>query len=129
MTAAVVAVCAVAGLVAGLGLEVVVERVPEREPLNGWSRRDLLPARAAVLAGVTVALFVGLAVRYHDSWVLPAFLALAAGLVALSVIDLEHFLLPNRIVYPLAVTTVALLALAAVGDDAWPSSVERSSGA
>ena len=121
MTAAVVAVCAVAGLVAGLGLEVVVERVPEREPLNGWSRRDLLPARAAVLAGVTVALFVGLAVRYHDSWVLPAFLALAAGLVALSVIDLEHFLLPNRIVYPLAVTTVALLALAAVGDDAWPS--------
>jgi len=121
VTAAVVAVCAVAGLVAGLGLEVVVERVPEREPLNGWSRRDLLPARAAVLAAVTVALFVGLAVRYHDSWVLPAFLALAAGLVALSVIDLEHFLLPNRIVYPLAVTTVALLALAAVGDDAWPS--------
>jgi leader peptidase (prepilin peptidase)/N-methyltransferase len=121
VTAAVVAVCAIAGLVAGLGLEVVVERVPEREPLNGWSRRDLLPARAAVLAGVTVALFVGLAVRYHDSWVLPAFLALAAGLVALSVIDLEHFLLPNRIVYPLAVTTVALLALAAVGDDAWPS--------
>ncbi|HEY4397865.1 MAG TPA: A24 family peptidase [Acidimicrobiia bacterium] len=119
MTAAVVAVCAVAGLVAGLGLEVVVERVPQREPLAGWSRRDLHPARAALLAGVTVALFVGLAVRYHDSWALPAFLALAAGLVALSVIDLEHFLLPNRIVYPLAVAILALLALAAVGDDAW----------
>ena len=108
MTAAVVAVCAVAGLVAGLALEVVVERVPQREPLTGWSRRDLHPARAAMLAGVTVAVFVGLAIRYHDSWALPAFLALAAGLVALSVIDLEHFLLPNRIVYPLAVTTVAL---------------------
>ncbi|HEY4397678.1 MAG TPA: A24 family peptidase [Acidimicrobiia bacterium] len=119
MTAAVVAVCAAAGLLAGLGLEVVVERVPRRESLNGWSRRDLNPARAAVLAGVTVAVFVGLAVRYHDSWVLPAFLALAAGLVALSVIDLEHYLLPNRIVYPLAAATVALLALAAVGDDAW----------
>jgi leader peptidase (prepilin peptidase)/N-methyltransferase len=119
VTAAVVAVCAAAGLLAGLGLEVVVERVPRRESLNGWSRRDLNPARAAVLAGVTVAVFVGLAVRYHDSWVLPAFLALAAGLVALSVIDLEHYLLPNRIVYPLAAATVALLALAAVGDDAW----------
>jgi leader peptidase (prepilin peptidase)/N-methyltransferase len=119
VTAVDVAACAVAGLLAGLGLEVVVERVPRREPLNGWSRRDFNPARAAVLAGVTVALFVGLAVRYHDSWVLPAFLALAAGLVALSVIDLEHFLLPNRIVYPLAIATVALLALAAVGDDAW----------
>jgi leader peptidase (prepilin peptidase)/N-methyltransferase len=119
VTAAVVTVCAVAGLLAGLGLEVVVERVPQRAPLTGWSRRDLHPARAALLAGVTVALFVGLAVRYHDSWALPAFLALAAGLVALSVIDLEHFLLPNQIVYPLAVATLSLLALAALGDDAW----------
>ena len=115
----VVAACAVAGVLAALGLEVVVERVPQREPLTGWSRRDLRPLRAALLAGVTVALFVGLAVRYHDSWVLPAFLAIAAGLVALSVIDLEHFLLPNRIVYPLAVATIVLLALAAAGDDAW----------
>ena len=116
---AVVAACAVAGVLAALGLEVVVQRVPQREPLTGWSRRDLRPLRAALLAGVTVALFVGLAVRYHDSWVLPAFLAIAAGLVALSVIDLEHFLLPNRIVYPLAVATIVLLALAAAGDDAW----------
>jgi leader peptidase (prepilin peptidase)/N-methyltransferase len=119
VTVAVVALCAVAGLLIGLGLEVVIDRVPEREPLNGWSRRDLNPARAALLAALTVALFAGLAVRYDDSWVLPAFLVLAAGLVALSVIDFEHFLLPNRIVYPLAVGTLALLALAAVGDDAW----------
>jgi leader peptidase (prepilin peptidase) / N-methyltransferase len=119
VTVAVVALCAVAGLLVGLGLEVVIDRVPEREPLNGWSRRDLNPARAALLAALTVVLFAGLAVRYDDSWVLPAFLVLAAGLVALSVIDFEHFLLPNRIVYPLAVGTLALLALAAVGDDAW----------
>jgi leader peptidase (prepilin peptidase)/N-methyltransferase len=119
VTAAVVAVCAGAGLLVGFGLEVVVDRVPQREPLNGWSWRDLNPNRAALLVAVTVALFVGLAVRYDDSWVLPAFLVLVAGLVALSVIDLEHFLLPNRIVYPLAVGTLALLALAAVGDDAW----------
>jgi leader peptidase (prepilin peptidase) / N-methyltransferase len=119
VTGAVVAVCAGAGLLVGLGLEVVVDRVPRREPLNGWSRRDLNPGRAALLAALTVALFVGLAIRYDESWVLPAFLVLTAGLVALSVIDLEHFLLPNRIVYPLAVGTLALLALAAVGDDAW----------
>jgi leader peptidase (prepilin peptidase)/N-methyltransferase len=119
VTAAVVAACAVAGFVVGVGLEVVVDRVPRRESLAGWSRRDLNPGRAAVLTGLTVALFVGLGVRYHDSWALPAFLGLAAGLVALSVIDLEHFLLPNRIVYPLAVATLALLTVAAVGDDAW----------
>jgi leader peptidase (prepilin peptidase)/N-methyltransferase len=119
VTAALVAACAVTGLLVGLGLEVVVDRVPRREPLRGWSRRDAHPARASVLTGLTVALSVGLAVRYHDSWVLPAFLVLAAGLVALAVIDLEHFLLPNRIVYPLAVATLVLLTVAAVGDDAW----------
>jgi leader peptidase (prepilin peptidase) / N-methyltransferase len=119
VTAALVAACAVTGLLVGLGLEVVVDRVPRREPLRGWSRGDIHPARASVLTGLTVALSVGLAVRYHDSWVLPAFLVLAAGLVALAVIDLEHFLLPNRIVYPLAVATLVLLTVAAVGDDAW----------
>jgi len=119
VTAAVVAACAVAGVVVGAGLEVVVDRVPLREPLAGWTLRDLNPARAAVIVGVTVALFVGLAVRYHDSWALPAFLGLAAGLIALSVIDFEHFLLPNRIVYPLAVAMLALLALGAWGDGTW----------
>ena len=39
-----------------------------------------------------------------------------AALVVLAAIDLEHFLLPNRIVYPLAVVTIALLALAAIAD-------------
>jgi leader peptidase (prepilin peptidase)/N-methyltransferase len=114
-----VAVCAVAGLVTGFSLEVVVEQVPGRERLSGWRRGDLHAARAAVLTGLTVALFAGLALRYDDSWVLPAFLVVTAGLVALSVIDLEHFLLPNRIVYPLAIATLALLVLAATGDDAW----------
>jgi leader peptidase (prepilin peptidase)/N-methyltransferase len=119
VTAAIVAACTVAGLAIGLGLEVVVEQVNRREPLRTWKRSDAHPARAAVLAGVTVALFVGLAVRYGDSWVLPAFLVVAAGLVVLSVIDFEQFLLPNRIVYPLGLATLALLVVAALGDGAW----------
>jgi leader peptidase (prepilin peptidase) / N-methyltransferase len=119
VTAAVVAACAVTGLVVGLALEVVVDRVPQRARLRDWKRGTGNPARAAVLAALTVALFTGLALRYHDSWALPAFLVLAAGLVALAVIDFEHFLLPNRIVYPLAAVTAALLAVAAVGDDEW----------
>ena len=113
------AACAAVGLVVGLGLEVIVEQVSRREPLARWDRDRTHPARAAALTGVTVAVFAGLAVRYHDSWVLPAFLVVVAGLVALSVVDLTHFLLPNRIVYPLAVATLALLAVAALGDGAW----------
>lgn len=119
MTATVVAASAIAGVVVGLCLEVVVEQVHRRAPLTSWDRNDLHPARAAVITGLTVTLFTGLAVRYDDSWVLPAFLVVTAGLIALSVIDFEQFLLPNRIVYPLAMATLGLLIVAAVGDDAW----------
>jgi leader peptidase (prepilin peptidase)/N-methyltransferase len=119
VTATIVALCAGFGLVTGLGVEIVVDRVPKREVLSTWSPQDLRATRAATVAGLTIALFVGLALRYHDSWVLPAFLAVAAGLVALSAIDLAHFLLPNRIVYPLAVVTLALLTLGALGDGDW----------
>ena len=62
-------------------------------------------------------LFGALAARFDDSWALPAYLVLAAALVALSVIDLELYILPNRIVYPLTLAMVVLLTLAAVGDD------------
>jgi leader peptidase (prepilin peptidase) / N-methyltransferase len=119
VTAAVVAACAVAGLLVGVVIEILIDRVPKRELLSSWSRQDLRRTRAATVAGLTVALFVGLALRYHDSWALPAFLSVAAGLVALSAIDLEHFLLPNRIVYPLALATLALLTLGAIGDGDW----------
>jgi leader peptidase (prepilin peptidase)/N-methyltransferase len=119
VTAALVGLCALAGLLMGFGVEIVIDRVPRRELLATWRRQDLRATRAAGVAGLTVALFVGLALRYHDSWVLPAFLAVAAGLVALSAIDLEHFLLPNRVVYPLALATLALLMLGAIGDGDW----------
>jgi leader peptidase (prepilin peptidase)/N-methyltransferase len=119
VTAAVVVACAAVGLVVGLVLEVIIDRVPKREVLSTWTPQEMRATRAAAVAGITAVLFAGLALRYHDSWALPAFLALATGLVALSAIDLEHFLLPNRIVYPLALATLALLTLAAVGDGAW----------
>jgi leader peptidase (prepilin peptidase)/N-methyltransferase len=119
VTAAVVALCAAIGLIAGAISEVVIDRVPKREVLSTWTPQDVRATRAAAVAGLTAAVFVGLALRYHDSWALPAFLAVAAGLVALSAIDLEHFLLPDRIVYPLALATLVLLTGAALGDGAW----------
>jgi leader peptidase (prepilin peptidase) / N-methyltransferase len=119
VTAAVVAASAVAGVLAGAVIEIVIDRVPKRELLSTWTRQDVRVTRATAVAGLTVALFIGLALRYHDSWALPAFLSVAAGLVTLSAIDLEHFLLPNRIVYPLALATLMLLTLGAIGDGDW----------
>jgi leader peptidase (prepilin peptidase) / N-methyltransferase len=114
------AVCGVAGLVVGAVLPVVIERVPARAPVLAAPYPEIrrsgatLPGR--VLVAGTGALFAALGWRFSDTWALPAFLLLGAALVALSVIDLEHFLLPNRIIYPVGAASVVLLAIAAVAD-------------
>jgi leader peptidase (prepilin peptidase) / N-methyltransferase len=117
VSAALVAGSALLGTVVGTGLDLVITRVPRRQRLlAAGAHLDLRPRRAGLLAVACGALFAGTAARLDDSWALPAFLVLAAALVALSLIDLEHFLLPNRIVYPLAGAIVLLLALGALCD-------------
>jgi leader peptidase (prepilin peptidase)/N-methyltransferase len=124
VTATLVAVFSVVGLAVGWSLDPVITRVPRRQPVtvpveDGDDHEVALEstARRATVAIVCGALFGALAARFDDSWALPAYLVLAVALVALSAIDLEHYLLPNRIVYPLALAMVVLLAVASVGDD------------
>jgi len=63
------------------------------------------------------ALFAGVGARFSDSLAaLPVYLVFAAALLALSVIDLEYYRLPNRIVYPLAIAMPVLLVIPAVAD-------------
>jgi leader peptidase (prepilin peptidase)/N-methyltransferase len=62
-----------------------------------------------------------MALRFPDDWSLPAFLVLAAACLAGSLIDLEHMLLPNRLVFPsLALATVLLAGAAAIEGEWWP---------
>jgi len=109
------------GLAVGWLLDPVITRVPRPRPVVGPLDRDTdapeSTARRVVVSVATGCLFGAVAARFADSWALPAYLVLAAGLVALSVIDLEHYLLPNRIVYPLAGAMVLLLGIASLGDD------------
>ena len=65
------------------------------------------------------ALFAGTAARFGRQWDLPAYLALFAGLLALSCIDVERMILPKRIVYPLTILVAALLLLAAAETGKW----------
>ena len=66
----------------------------------------------------TAVLFAVLAARFADEVaVLPAFLVLGAALLAISLVDLEHFIVPNRIVYPTLFTMAPLLVVAAVVED------------
>lgn len=116
----VVALCSVVGLVVGWLLEPVVSRVPRKVSVLGPDTDDAPPpsaARRVALSVVCGVLFGATGARFDDSWALPAYLVLTGALVALSAIDLEHYLLPNRIVYPLTGVMVALLGLASLGDD------------
>lgn len=112
--------CGVVGLAVGTLLPIAIERVPERRSVwNGPYPEVAASLRTKAgwwLVGLSVVLFVGLGLRFGEDWALPAYLVFTASLVALSAIDLRHHLLPNRIVYPLAVVSVVLFGLAAVAE-------------
>ena len=149
MTAGVVVVSALFGLVIGSFLNVVIHRVPRHEsvvaprsrcPSCGTELRalDNVPVLSwLVLRGkcrtcgapisfryplvelLTAASFAVMAARIGAHAELPAFLVLTATLIAVSAIDLEHFLIPNRIVYPALGTCIALLLIAAAAGGEW----------
>ncbi|MCZ7526108.1 MAG: prepilin peptidase [Acidimicrobiia bacterium] len=146
MPGLVITVCTILGLAVGSFLNVVVWRVPRKEsvvrprsrcpeceepirpadnvPVVSWvllrgrcrTCGARIPVRYPLVEVGCAVLFGALAARFWDSWALPAYLVLAAALLALSVIDLEHYLLPNRIVYPLSLAVPVLLAGAAVAE-------------
>ena len=136
------------GLVIGSFLNVVIWRVPRGEsivrPPSHCPRCDAeitpydnIPVLSWVLlrgrcrhcgAGISVryplvelacgVLWVAMALRFGATWALPAYLVLVSALLALSLIDLDTFLLPNAIVYPLGLALVVLFGAAAVLDGA-----------
>lgn len=141
--------CGLVGLAVGSFLNVVIHRVPRKEsivrprsacpacktqiadrdniPVISWlilrgrcrSCGEPISARYPLVELLTAALFVGAAVRFGADWALPAFLVFLAGLLALAFTDLEHFLLPKRIVYPVLALVAVLLAVAAAATGRW----------
>ncbi len=149
MTGALAVVCGVMGLCVGSFLNVVTHRVPRSEsvvrprshcPACGVqiAERDNIPVVSWVLLGgrcracrsaislrypavelATGALWLAAGLRFGAAWVLPAFLVFVAGLVAVSVTDIEHFLIPKRIIYPTLFVAGPLLIVGAVLGGAW----------
>ena len=143
MTAAAAALSALLGLVVGLFLDVLVDRVPAKEPVLAgrwrcprcpedadrpglpvavWLRPGSpcpvcgrpLPARYVLVPLANAALFAAVTVRLGVGWDLPAYFVLFSALLAISVIDLQHQIIPNRIVYPAIFLAIPLLAVAAL---------------
>jgi leader peptidase (prepilin peptidase)/N-methyltransferase len=143
MDGAVVVVSALLGLAVGSFLNVVIWRVPRKESvvrppshcpscdtpigpadnipvvswlaLRGKCRHCAHPisVRYPLVEAGCGLLFLAVALRFGSAWELPAYLVLAASLLAISMIDIEHFIVPDRITAPLTVSAVALLGLAA----------------
>jgi leader peptidase (prepilin peptidase)/N-methyltransferase len=77
----------------------------------------------------TALLFALVALRFGLSWELPAFLFLAAAGVLLAVVDLQHHLLPNRVVVPSIGIGAVLLLVAALSDGNWEALLRAALGA
>ncbi|MFJ8013473.1 prepilin peptidase [Streptomyces sp. NPDC096339] len=78
-----------------------------------------IPARYPLIEALTALLFVAETLRFGRSEVLPAALVFTAGLLALAACDAEHFLLPNRLIYPTLGLTAACLLAAAAATGQW----------
>lgn len=147
--ALVVVISAVAGLAVGSFLNVVIHRVPLRIsvskprsrcprcqvavaprdniPLISWlvlrgrcrSCSEPISWRYPMVEALTAGLFVLMVARFGVDPAVPAFCVLMAFLLAVSAIDIEHFIVPNRLVYPTLVLTVGLLVAAAAAGGKW----------
>lgn len=145
-TALVVALVGVLGLLVGSFLNVVVWRVPRGEsvahppsacpacghrirpwdnvPVVSWlvlrgRCRDCgepIAVRYPLVEAGTGGLFALVAWRFGLAWELPGYLYLAAIAVALTLIDLDTFRLPDAIVLPSYVVVAVLLGAAALLD-------------
>jgi leader peptidase (prepilin peptidase) / N-methyltransferase len=146
MDGLVVALCGLLGLAIGSFLNVVIWRVPRKVsvvrppshcpqcetpirpadnvPVLSWlflagkcrHCGNPIPVRYPLVEASCGVLFAAVAARFGAEWELPAYLVLTAALLAISLIDLEHFIVPDRITAPLTVSALGLLALAALAE-------------
>jgi leader peptidase (prepilin peptidase)/N-methyltransferase len=116
----VIPLAAVAAGVLGLVVGVLVDRAAARFPWTEPPAGRRSSARTSVVAATTGLLFALVGVRFGASWELPAFLVLAGAGMLLTLIDLRHTLLPDRVVLPSLGIGVLLLTVAAAAEGTWP---------
>ena len=149
--ALVTGVSAAGGLVIGDEMEVLVERMGERRPLDRpwwrcptcdapatglavvplagvlWRRcaacADPFPhrLRPVVLAVVSAAVLGAMAARLGADVVLAPYAVFGLSMVAISAVDLERYIIPNRIVYPTLALLIPLFVISSAVDHRWGS--------
>lgn len=112
---------ALLGVPAGMFANLLIDRIPEKQPLRPLPEMRSLVRRPryALVILATAALFAGAVLRFRADWVLPAYFVFFLCLVTITVIDFQRQIIPNRIVYPTIFAAIPLLALAALAGGEW----------
>jgi len=146
VTVAIAALAGLFGLMVGSFLNVVIHRVPRKESVvhprsrcpgcgTQLAERDNVPvlswvvlrgkcrscgmrisARYPLVELLTAALFVGVGARFGADWAVPAFLVFTACLLSVAAVDIEHFIVPNRILLATVAVGGPLLLVASAAD-------------
>ena len=130
LTVVLVCLAAAVGAVVGSAVNRAAARFPwTSAPLRGIAAPGAAAVRRPVVEVGTAALFALVALRFGASAELPAFLWLAGAAVLLTVIDLQHKLLPDRVVLPALAVGAVLLLGAAVPEQEWGAFLRALLGA
>lgn len=111
-----VVVCALLALPAGWLAAAAVERVPDRRALLRPPKSIVPSRRDLVVHALVLVTFVFAALRFPDAPVgqLAGYLLLFGSLAALTVIDVECYRLPDRIVLPVLAVSIPLVAVVSI---------------
>jgi leader peptidase (prepilin peptidase) / N-methyltransferase len=97
-------------------------RTTERvHPCPACGERRAHRYRALIQSALSAAVLAGLAVRFGADLALAAYAVVGLALVAISIIDFESHMVPNRILYPAAAIAAPLLVIDAAIDHRWGS--------
>jgi len=131
----VVALCVLVGILVGPFLTALIASVPDREPVSWpglrehppivyWLRAPRegeqrpIPRGLGLLVEVGTPLLFALAgLRWGPSWVVVPYLVLFAVLMVVSVIDIEHYRIPDRIVFPALAVSLPLIVVVSYVED------------
>lgn len=115
-------VLGVLGIAVGTGVARAAARYPwpSRPGIGDLVGPGVRAVRPPVLEVVSAAVLALVGLRFGWSAELPVFVCFGVVALLLAVIDLRQQLLPNRVLLPGGLLTLALLVVAAALDDAWP---------
>ncbi len=115
---------AVLGLLVGRGANMVAQRVVARRPDAAQRLPGATLTRPVAVGGPwvelgTAAVLAVVGARFGAVPLLPAWLWLSACAVVLVVVDLQHHLLPDRVLLPAGLVALALLGVVAAASGEW----------